>query len=80
MEQLLKLLHSIRSDIDFEKETALIDDGLIKSLEVLNIFVEIEKEFGIKLPVSKIKPEYFNNAESIWRIIQEVDGKTVSIS
>ncbi len=80
MEQLLNLLHSIRSDIDFEKETALIDNGLIQSLEVLKIFVEIEKEFGIKLPVSKIKPEYFNNAVSIWRIIQEVGGKTGGVS
>ena len=80
MKQLLNLLHSIRGDIDFEKETALIDDGLIQSLEVLNIFVEIEKEFGIKLPMSKIKPEYFNNAESIWRMIQEVSGKTEDAS
>lgn len=71
MEQLLKLLHSIRSDIDFEKETALIDKGLIDSLEVLTIFVEIEKEFGVKLPVSKIKPENFNSAEAMWRMIQE---------
>lgn len=71
MEQLLKLLRSIRSDIDFEKEAALIDSGLIKSLEVLTIFVEIEKEFGIKLPVSKIKPENFNSAEAMWKMILE---------
>lgn len=80
MEQLFHLLHSIRSDIDFKKETALIDDGLIKSLEVLNIFVKIEKEFGIKLPVSKIKPENFNSAESMWQMIQEVSGKPDGVS
>ena len=74
MERLLRLLHSIRSDIDFEKETALIDKGLIKSLEVLTFFVEIEKEFGVKLPVSKIKPENFNSAEAMWRIIREAGG------
>ena len=74
MERLLRLLHSIRSDIDFEKETALIDKGLIKSLEVLTIFVEIEKEFGVKLPVSKIKPENFNSAEAMWRMIREAGG------
>ena len=77
MEQLLNLLHSIRSDIDFEKETALIDNGLIQSLEVLKIFVEIEKEFGIKLPVSKIKPEYFNNAVSICRRLPELCAKSI---
>ena len=74
MERLLRLLHSIRSDIDFEKETALIDKGLIKSLEVLTFFVEIEKEFGVKLPVSKIKPENFNSAEAMWRMIREAGG------
>ena len=74
MEKLLRLLHSIRSDIDFAKETALIDKGLIKSLEVLTIFVAIEKEFGIKLPVSKIKPENFNSAEAICRMIREAGG------
>ena len=62
MEQLLQLLHTIRSDIDFEREKSLIDDRLIESLEVLTIFVEIEKQFGVKLPVSKIKPENFNSA------------------
>lgn len=74
MEQLLRLLRSIRNDIDFEKETALIDNGLIESLEVLTIFVEIEKEFGVKLPVSKIKPENFNSAEAMWRMIREAGG------
>ncbi len=74
MERLLRLLRSVRSDIDFEKETALIDKGLIKSLEVLTLFVEIEKEFGIKLPVSKIKPENFNSAGAIYKMIREAGG------
>lgn len=74
MERLLRLLRSVRSDLDFEKETALIDKGLIKSLEVLTLFVEIEKEFGIKLPVSKIKPENFNSAGAIYKMIREAGG------
>ena len=74
MEQLLQLLHTIRSDIDFEREKSLIDDRLIESLEVLTIFVEIEKQFGVKLPVSKIKPENFNSADAMWRMIREAGG------
>ena len=74
MERLLKLLCSIRSDIDYENETALIDKGLIESLQVLTLFVEIQKEFGVKLPVSKIKPENFNSAGAMWRMIQEAGG------
>lgn len=71
MEQLLRLLQSIRGDIDFAKETALIDNGTIASLEVLSIFVAIEEEFGVKLPVSKIKPENFNSAEAMWKMIED---------
>lgn len=74
MDRLLALLHSMRNDIDFEHETALIDDGLIKSLEVLSIFTMIEREFGIKVPVSKIKPENFNSVDAMWRMIQEFGG------
>ena len=29
MERLLKILKSIRPDVDFENETALIDDGIL---------------------------------------------------
>ena len=71
MDRLLTMLREMRDDIDFEHETALIDDGLIKSLEVLTIFVRIEDEFGIKLPVSKVKPENFNSAAAMWEMIQE---------
>ena len=29
MEQLLEILKNIRPDVDFEKETSLIDDGIL---------------------------------------------------
>ena len=37
MEKLLELLRGIRPDIDFENETALVEDGLLDSFDVVSI-------------------------------------------
>ena len=36
-EQVLEILTGIRSDIDFENSTKLIDDGLLESLDIVAI-------------------------------------------
>ena len=42
MEKLLELLKGVRPDVDFENETALIDDGLLDSFDVVSIISEID--------------------------------------
>ena len=46
MEKLLELLKNVRPDVDFENETALIDDGLLDSFDVVSIISEIDDVFG----------------------------------
>ncbi len=41
MEKLLALLSDIRPDVDFANETKLIDDGLLDSLNIMEIVMEI---------------------------------------
>ena len=36
MEQLLELLKNVRPDVDFENETALIDEGILDSFDVVS--------------------------------------------
>lgn len=72
MKELIDLLSNIKSDIDFSKEEKLIDDEIIGSLEILTIVMRIEKEYGIKIPISKIKPQNFNSAAAMWRMICEL--------
>lgn len=74
MEKLLKLLKSIRPDVDFEKETALIDDGLLDSFDVVSIISEIDDVFGVQIRISELDPENFNSATSIWNLIQKLKG------
>lgn len=72
MEKLLELLKSIRPDVDFENEKALIDDGILDSFDVVSVISEIEDEFGVQIRISELDPENFNSVESIWSLIQQL--------
>ncbi len=74
MEQLLELLKGIRPDIDFENETALIDDGYLDSFDVVSIISEIDDKFGAQIRINELDPENFNSAEAIWNLIQKLKG------
>lgn len=72
MEELLKLLKNVRPDVDFENETALIDDGFLDSFDVVSIISDIDDQFGVQIRINELDPENFNSAESIWNLIQEL--------
>lgn len=70
MEQLLELLKAVKSDIDFEKETDLVDEGLLDSLEIVTIIDSIEETFGIEINPDDIDPDNFQSAETMWKMIE----------
>ena len=72
MEELLELLKSIRSDVDFENETELIDEGILDSFDVVAIISEIDDTFGVQIRINELDPENFNSIESIWNLIQKL--------
>ena len=75
MEQLLEILKGIRPDVDFENETALIDDGILDSFDVVSIISELDNEFDVQVRINELDPENFNSAESIWNLVQELKAK-----
>lgn len=75
MEKLLEILKSIRPDVDFENETALIDDGILDSFDVVSIISELDNEFDVQVRITELDPENFNSAESIWNLVQELKAK-----
>ena len=47
MEKLLEILEGIRPDVDFRNETALIDDGILDSFDVVSIISELDDAFDV---------------------------------
>lgn len=75
MEQLLEILKGIRPDVDFENETALIDDGILDSFDVVSIISELDDQFDVQIRITELDPENFNSAEAIWKLVQELKEK-----
>ena len=72
MEQLMELLRDLRPDVDFENETALIDDGILGSFDITSLVNGIMDEFDVELDMADLEPENFNSAEAIWEFIQSL--------
>ena len=72
MEKLLEILKGIRPDVDFENETALIDDGILDSFDVVSIISELDDAFNVQIRITELDPDNFNSAEAIWKLVQEL--------
>ena len=75
MIELLEILKSIRPDVDFENEVALIDDGILDSFDVVSIISELDDHFAVQVRIAELDPENFNSAEAIWKLVQEMQAK-----
>lgn len=69
-EQLLEILKETCPGVDFETETALIDDGLLESLDIVTIVAEIMDAFDVELNVEDLVPENFNSVDAMLALIQ----------
>lgn len=69
-ETIIEILKDIRSDIDFENATALIDDGQLESLDIVAIVGEFNEEFDVEISVEDLVPENFNTVDEWWNLSQ----------
>jgi acyl carrier protein len=69
MEELIKILTEICPGVDFEKETALIDGGVIDSFDIVAIVTELMDHYEIEINVEDLLPENFNSAEAIYQLV-----------
>lgn len=72
MEQLKKMLEENYPHIDFDKEKALMSDGVLDSMAVVAIIAEIESMYDISVTMEYIQPDYFESVETMWEMIEEL--------
>lgn len=73
MEQLLEILSSLHSDVNFETATDLIDEGILDSLDIVTLVTEINAVFDVTVPAEEIVPENFNSADALMALIHRLD-------
>lgn len=72
MDKLLELLHSIRNDIDFEKETALVDDGILDSFDIVAIVGELCDAYDITISIDEMEAENFNSVAAMLSLVERL--------
>lgn len=71
-DQLMEILEELRPDLDFEMETALIDDGLLGSFDIVSLVGELNDNFDIEINVDDLLPENFNSADAMLELIEKL--------
>ena len=75
MEKLLDILSQIRSDIDYENENALVDDGILDSFDIVSIVSELSMEYDIDISIDDMTAENFNSAEAMLDMITRIQDE-----
>jgi len=59
------ILQDIRPGIDWATATAIIDDGLLDSFDVISLVGELEEAFKVKIGLEHLEPENFNTVAAM---------------
>ena len=71
-DQILDILTDIRPDIDFEKETKLIDDKILESFDIITIVGELNDAFDIEIGPKELIAENFNSLDALTEMVDEL--------
>lgn len=64
-EKILEICLEVCPNVDFENETALIDDEILESFDIISIVTNLMDEFDIFIDADDIEPENLNSLEGI---------------
>ena len=72
---LTDLLANMFPEIDFKKETKLVEDGFLDSLNLFRLITCLEQEYKITIPVEELSAENFNSLSAIYSLLQRLCDK-----
>ena len=75
MDKIIEILKQVRPDVDYAKETALIDDKILDSFDIVSIIGELTDAFDVEIHVEDMTPENFNSAASIHALVQRLQDE-----
>lgn len=69
MEKLLNILSELKPGVDFEKETKLIDDGILDSFDLVALVGELNEAFDVEIEFEDMEAENFNSVANMHKMI-----------
>ncbi len=75
MDQLIEVLNGVKAGIDWAGEEALLEDGVLDSMDLITIIPAIEGAFDIEISMEYMDTENFENVDRMWAMIREIQGE-----
>lgn len=72
---IIDILSEIVEDVNFDTCTTLIDDGLLSSLDVIQLIGALNDEFAISIPATEIIPDNFNSVDAICAMVKRLEDE-----
>ena len=72
MNDFIAMLKKIKPNVDFENEYALVDDGILESLDIITIIAEIADKYDVIIPSDEITSDNFNSAEALYELVEDL--------
>lgn len=72
MDELLEILNEVKPGVDFENDTDLIGHGVLDSITMVTLVMELNDAFDIEITPVDIVPENFKTVQTIYNMIQRL--------
>ena len=72
LDDIIEILKDVEEDVDYEHETALVDNRILDSFDILSIISALNDEFDVSIPAKDVIPENFNSATGILALVQRL--------
>lgn len=73
MDKVIEILKGVHPEVDYEKETGLIDKRIFDSFDVVTIVGELMDEFDVEITAEHMIPENFNSAKAVYELIKRLE-------
>jgi len=75
MDILLDILQELHPEVDYMAHTALIDDKVIDSFDIITLVAEIDDRMGIAIPAEELIPENFNSYATLKALVEKLEDE-----
>ena len=72
---ILDILNDIIDEDDLDTCTTLIDDGVLSSLDIIQLIGALNDEFDISIPATEIIPVNFNSVDAMVAMVARLQDE-----
>lgn len=72
---ILEILADIIDEDDLDTCTTLIDDGVLSSLDIIQLIGALNDEFDLSIPATEIVPQNFNSVDAMVAMVKRLSDE-----